>query len=499
MKRAAILLSLCLLTGCGHQAATHVDSTTATTTATAHVPPTIEATTIPRSSPTPTPAPPPATPTALPIATDVPEEIVAWLQSNAVPFDTARPGSGCADLQPLLEMIGDARIVALGEATHGTCEFFAMKHRILECLVEERGFSLFLVEDQWHASNQVNQYVETGEGDADRALRELSSIWQTDEVLGLIQWMRRFNENSPPDAMVSFRGFDMSDGYHALVSLTTYIDEVDPEASEFVEGELRCFRTYYASRRQVPQLTEALYQRCREGVRNVYEWLVSRSAAYEGLSAAIDYAEAVHVARLLVQNEQFRSNPAEGSNLRDASMAENVVWLLEQAGPEARAIIWAHNGHVQANPVPIQFYGDEMPRPVHGVWVPMGAHLREPYGDSMVVVGFTFLHGAFNARGIDSATGSTTPFGPHQVMPPVPGSYEPYLAIPGLPRYILDLRPTFLDETVRDWFGETRWLRGIGWAYDRDNVAASTMPIVLPQAFDVIIYFEESRPSTLRR
>lgn len=403
------------------------------TPAPAHASPPIEATPPPIPPPPLTPTPPPPTPTALPIPTDTPQEIVVWLQSNAFPFDTTRPGSGCADLQPLLEMIGDARIVALGEATHGTREFFAMKHRIVKCLVEEMGFTLFLIEDQWHASNQINQYLETGEGDAHRALRELNSIWQTDEVLDLIQWMRRFNESSPPAPMVSFHGFGMSDVYHALVSLTTYIDEVDPEASEFVEGELRCFRTYYAGRRQVRQLTEALYQRCREGVQNVYEWLVSRSAAYEGRSAAIDYAEAVHMARLLVQNEQFRSNRAEGGNLRDASMAENVVWLLEQAGPEARAIIWAHNGHVQANPLPIQFYGEETPRPVHGVWVPMGAHLRERYGDSMVVVGFTFLHGDFNASGIASATGSTTPFGPREVMPPVPGSCEPYLAMPGLP------------------------------------------------------------------
>jgi erythromycin esterase len=205
-------------------------------------------------------------------------------------------------------------------------------------------------------------------------------------------------------------------------------------------------------------------------------------------------------ARLLVQNEQFRaSDPMDmaTSNLRDLFMAENVVSLLEQAKPEAKAIIWAHNGHVQARPVPVQFYIEGGKTEALGVFTPMGVHLRQRFGGEMVVVGFTFQRGAFNASGIDSATRRTTPFGPQEVLPPVPGSYEAYLSLAGLPRYMLDLRPGLTDGAVAEWFGESRWIRSIGWAYDRNNVAATTQLIVLPEAFDVIIYFEESTPSRL--
>ena len=90
-------------------------------------------------------------------------EAIAWLAENAGPFGTAEPGHGCEDLQPFLEMVGDSRLVALGEATHGTHEFFAMKHRLAECLVSEKGFTLFAMEAGWAEAEHINAWVQGGE------------------------------------------------------------------------------------------------------------------------------------------------------------------------------------------------------------------------------------------------------------------------------------------------------------------------------------------------
>ena len=121
---------------------------------------------------------------------------VLWLKANAIPFQTAEPNSSLEDLMPLKEMIGNARIVALGEATHGTHEFFQMKHRMLEFLVEEMGFNTFAMEANWPEANLINDYVHTGKGDPAELLKGLYFwTWDTQEVLDMIRWMRAYNEN----------------------------------------------------------------------------------------------------------------------------------------------------------------------------------------------------------------------------------------------------------------------------------------------------------------
>jgi erythromycin esterase len=146
----------------------------------------------------------PATARAEPLT----KEQQAWLRAAIIPFETADAGRGFADLQPLRKLIGDARIVALGEATHGTSEFFGMKHRLTEFLVTELGFTLFAVEANMPEAYRVNEYVLTGKGDPKELLRGMYSwTWDTQEVLDMILWMRRFNESGK--GRVQFLGFDM--------------------------------------------------------------------------------------------------------------------------------------------------------------------------------------------------------------------------------------------------------------------------------------------------
>lgn len=131
----------------------------------------------------------------------------AWIREHAIPLATVEAGHGFADLQPLRGLVGDARIVALGEATHGTREFFQLKHRILEFLVSELGFDVFAIEATLPEAMDVNRYVLTGEGDPERALAGMYFwTWDTEEVLALIRWMRRYNEDPGHRRKVEFYG-----------------------------------------------------------------------------------------------------------------------------------------------------------------------------------------------------------------------------------------------------------------------------------------------------
>ncbi|MGH2587870.1 MAG: erythromycin esterase family protein, partial [Dehalococcoidia bacterium] len=178
------------------------------------------------------------TPTSTPTpeaaaAADIPPEATAWLKQHAIPFATSKPETGFDDLQPLKRVIGDARIVALGEATHGTHELFEMKHRMLEFLVEEMGFNTFAIEATWPESNLVNDYVHTGQGDPAKLLSGLYFwTWNTQQVLDMILWMRRHNENPGNAPKVSFFGFDMQQPRMAMQNVIDYLTPLDADAAE---------------------------------------------------------------------------------------------------------------------------------------------------------------------------------------------------------------------------------------------------------------------------
>ena len=129
--------------------------------------------------------------TKSPSAISVPSEVTSWFKSAAIPLDSTSPESGLGDLRRMESTIGDARIVAMGEETHGTREFFQLKHRMLEFLVEKKGFTVFGMEANWPESLAINDYVLNGTGDAEEALDSFHFwTWNTEEVLNMIRWMR---------------------------------------------------------------------------------------------------------------------------------------------------------------------------------------------------------------------------------------------------------------------------------------------------------------------
>jgi erythromycin esterase-like protein len=143
-----------------------------------------------------------------PVLTAAEPTVRQWVQSNAIPLTTVQAGHGFADMQPLKKIVGDARIVSLGEATHGTSEFFRLKHRMLEFLATEMGFTIFSMEAGMPEASRLNDYVLNGTGDPAELLKGLNMWpWDTREVLDMITWMRAFNKSGK--GRIEFTGFDM--------------------------------------------------------------------------------------------------------------------------------------------------------------------------------------------------------------------------------------------------------------------------------------------------
>lgn len=426
-------------------------------------------------------------------------QTIDWLREKAIPFRTTQPETDFADLMPLKALIGEARIVALGEGTHGAHEFFQMKHRLIRFLVTEMDFTIVAFEANWPEANLINDYIQTGRGDAASLLAGLGYwTWNTQEVLDLIEWLQYYNQQSGSAPKVSFYGFDMQNAKLAMDNVLAYLATVDQAAMTAAQEKFACFQPYRDYTWQQPLYAQQRLKtrlNCRQDLQAVYDNLVDQQPVYEANSSPAAFAQALQIARLILQTEWLAARTKANNfmtaprfNARDQAMAENVTWLLAQAGSEAKIILWAHNAHIQTTPWDFQGLR----------YKPMGIHLRQIYGHELVVLGFTFHTGAFNAYEYDVATDTYTGLKAHQANLPLKNSYEHVLHQAGWPHFFLDLRQLRPGAAGSDWLLEPHWLRFVGPIYDpKGKPEDFAYPVRLPDAFDGLVFIDKTSPSIL--
>jgi erythromycin esterase-like protein len=178
---------------------------------------------------------------SLACARDPQREELDWIRANAIPLQTCEAGHGFEDLRPLSTLIGDARIVALGECTHGTREVFQMKHRLVEYLASQAGFTIFSIEANMPEAYRLNEYVLTGQGDPKQLIAGMYFwTWNTEEVLAMVEWMRAFNRSGK--GRIEFTGFDMQTPDVAMDAVLEFLMKTDPQRVRGVEETYRPLR-----------------------------------------------------------------------------------------------------------------------------------------------------------------------------------------------------------------------------------------------------------------
>ena len=405
-----------------------------------------------------------------------------WLKQNSVPLATVLPGSGFDDLAPLQQMIGSAHLFGMGEDTHGTSEFFHMKHRVFEYLVNRMGFTYFAIEATSPESDAVNRFVLTGEGDPARLLSNLYFwTWNTQEVLDLILWMRQWNSTAPVDKRVQFAGFDMQFPGAAMDTVVSFIGRVDPAQLTDVTNRLSCMSNYrnhgiVPGRPATDYLLQPLAFRygCQAGLQAIYDSINADSTPYRIASSPALYANALHSARLVQQYEDYLAN-SNASSVRDRYMAENVQWIRSQAAPDARVMLWAHNYHISAM----------------AGW--MGSLLRTAYGDDYVNLGFLFGSGQFNAVGCGPG-GSLSACVTTLVLP---GSIEALFGATGQPLTLFDTRRIAAGGAAAAVLSVPIAMRNIGAVYQPGNDSAYFSGNLVPQEFQLLIYVKTTTASLL--
>jgi erythromycin esterase len=386
----------------------------------------------------------------------------AWLKKAAIPLATTEPGKDTKDLEPFRKLVGDARIVSLGEGTHGTREHFLMKHRLLEFLVTEMGFTHFAIEANMTEAFRVNEYVLHGAGDPKKALAGLYFwTWHTEEVLAMIEWMREFNKRGK--GTVQFLGFDMQSGEVAVANAKQFVAKIDPKYAKEAEPLFeKAAPLFPKSPEQFQALSKMKLTEKKERVAAIWtvvEHLDKNRDTYVKAMKAEEVDRGLLDARIAAQAAR---NATATYNYRDESMAANVGWILDHSPKGSKVVLWAHNGHVGRT---------------EGS---MGEHLAKKYGKEMVIVGFGCGEGTYTA--IRPGKGLT---GENELRAPPDGSLEKVLRDAELGDVALDLRPSAsASELGAKWLARPHWLRSIG-ALAMD---AQFQPRDVPAEFDIFVY-----------
>lgn len=404
---------------------------------------------------------------ASPAAADT-AAVRAWIRDHAIALSTVEPGNGFADLQPLRQIVGDARIVALGEATHGTREFFQLKHRMLEFLVSEMGFNIFAIEASLPVVLDVNRYVLSGEGDPARALAGMYFwTWDTEEVLALIRWMREYNVTETSGRKVKFYGFDEQFTARAARTVLDYLHRVDPAAGSRAERVMDPLADPFVSREIGPRWPEERQQELADSLHRVVADFDERLDAYAAMTSAGEVGLVRRHLEIVLQ-----AMGAEGLS-RSAAMAANVAWILGREGPDSKAVLWAHNQHVAVQE------GSQ------------GEALRRMFGDDLRVFGFAFDRGGFQARDV-MVDGALRPW----LVGSAPDStLEAHLRAAAPEVALIDLRSLPEAGPVASWFMARQTMRtiGSGYTYERPDWYWWRAPVA--QVYDALVFVEETTPA----
>jgi erythromycin esterase len=390
-------------------------------------------------------------------------EKLNWLKSNINTFETSDPKQNNYDLSFLKKMIGNARIVSLGEGTHGTSEFFKMKHRIVKYLAEEMGFTVFAIEANMPEAKIVNDYILYGKGDPKKALAGLYFwTWDTQEVLDMIEWMREFNKSGK--GRIEFFGFDIQFPNVAVANVEDFISQYD---TSYIQKTKMNYDNVVSSVSKLKKvhanISKDLIEPVLKDASEIFNHLSNKALDYQSKIDKDKVDWAIQNAKIVVQSIGNLMDPYVS---RDESMADNVNWILDHSGKDAKIVLWAHNEHVSKDKE-----------------YKMGYILNRKHGSNMIVFGFGFNEGNYIASGKKGINAYSTSLSE-------PGSFEWILHNTGSRQFMIDLRK-FPGSPFAPLLNESIDFREIG-AVPMDYAFT---PTIITQEFDVVIYFDKTTPS----
>ncbi|HWH53005.1 MAG TPA: erythromycin esterase family protein [Gemmatimonadaceae bacterium] len=401
----------------------------------------------------------------------------------------ARPLDSARDLDPLIDAVGDARFVLLGEASHGTSEFYTWRMEISKRLIAEKGFSFVGVEGDWPDCYRVNRYLKRMSDSGSSARDVLHAferwptwMWANSEVVDLVEWLRDFNRSRSEAQRVGFYGLDVYSLWDSMRAVNEYLERIDPKLAAAARRAYNCFEPYAEDAQEYARATALVPTSCEDEAVGVLRALRANSASFreDGREGYFDAEQNALVARNaeLYYRTMIRGGPASW-NVRDTHMVETLDRLMGHHGPNAKAIVWEHNTHV----------GDarftDMAR---AGMVNVGQLVRQAHDrEGVLLVGFGTHRGTVIAGNEWGA-----PMERMRVPPARRDSFEE--AMHSGPANDCLLLFNGLDDGGVRGLDEPLGHRAIGVVYDPDHERwGNYVPTIVPRRYDAFLFIDETR------
>jgi len=388
------------------------------------------------------------------------------------------------------ERFASARIVMLGEASHGTSEYYRARAAISKRLIERHGFNIVAVEADWPDAASIDRYVRhrpNRGGEESPFSRFPTWMWRNREVDAFVRWLRTHNGEREPEAMAGFYGLDLYNMGGSMRAVIDYLDDVDPEAAGIARERYGCLMPWSGDPQAYGRAALSQgYGRCEaQAVQMLRDLLQKRIDC--GGGDCDEWLDAAANARLVKNAEQYYRvmyyGSAESWNLRDTHMFETLCQILDSKGADSKALVWAHNSHIgNARHTEMGQQREELN---------IGQLVKERFGETARLIGFG-THGGTVA----AATDWDGEMEVKRVRPSLEGSYERVCHDSGVPSFLLDLRQGANEEAVEALL-EPRLERFIGVIYRPETERWSHYSqAVLPNQFDAWVWFDETQAVT---
>lgn len=397
------------------------------------------------------------------------------------------------ELDALMSLVGESPFVLIGEASHGTHEFYKTRIDLTQRLIEEKGFNVVAAEADWPDALSVNRYVkdQSNANDANESLREFqrfpSWLWRNADVLAFVEWLKRHNQTfTAYEDKVSFYGLDLYCLYRSAAAVIEYLENIDLEAAQRARERYACLSTYgFDEQKYGYAASLGLTRACEEKVIAQLVDLKRREDIYvrwDGRIGLDEYFFAEQNARLVIKAEEYYREMFKAHestwNMRDMHMMETVLALREHfqlQGKKLKVVIWAHNSHLgDARATEMSRRGE----------LNLGQLVRQRFGHESTLIGFSSYTGTVTA-----ASRWDGPAERKLVRPALPGSYEQIFRTVDLPSFILPMKSRELNAGLR----HPRLERAIGVLYLPQTERVSHYFFSrLPEQFDAVIHFQDT-------
>jgi len=376
------------------------------------------------------------------------KEEIDFLKENAIDISIDPDDDNFEDLSSLKTILADKRIVGMGESTHGSKEFFKMKHRMLKFLVTEMDYRLFGIEANFTECRDINDCVLNGKGNIKDAIANMYFwTWNTQEVLDMVEWMREYNKSKSDSGKVKFYGFDMQIDWKVTSLVVEMLKQFDSTYFNQHFAKLETLEITGRERYSPKVFTNAEKKVIRALLNDIQEYIFKNRTQFIEMFSSDELAFLEQDVRIIEQCFEMNAQKDGYFTLRDRFMAENIQWILNHEGIDSKIMLWAHNGHISKSTFSAKYESKAM-----------GYHLKEIYGEEYYPIGFDFNKGSFTAIGDNGLS-------VYSVDAIIKNSTGEVFSRLEKPSFFIDMKNLMNNDIAKKFFTKRIWRRYIGGAF----------------------------------